>query len=145
LQGEHVPQMPPSVKGIPVRSRAVRLYILHATQYAMKNQGVADGLRIAEYRIRYADGDLATIPVGVGQDVRDWWSQDREPVSRGQIAWAGHNQRAGDSKCYVRLYLSTWENPHPEKTIESIDYVSIKSNAAPFCVAMTAEEPRRLE
>jgi hypothetical protein len=41
------------------------------------------------------------------------------------------------------LYLSTWKNPHPEKTVGSIDYVSMKRNAAPFCVAMTVEEPRR--
>ncbi len=145
LQGAHLPQMPPSVEGIPVHRRMVRLYILHATQDASKSQGIVDGQRIAEYRVRYADGDLATVPVIVGQDVRDWWSGDKGPVSRGQVAWAGNNKAALDSHCYVRLYLSTWTNPHPEKTVQGIDYVAMKSSAAPFCVAMTAEEPRCLD
>ncbi len=142
LQGPSVPTMPPSVQGIPVHRRVVRLYFLHATQNAMKNHGVGEGDLIAEYRVRYADGERETIPVVVGQDVRDWWNKDHEPVSRGQIAWVGSNERVLKSDCYVRLYLSTWKNPHPEKSVESIDYVSMKTNAVPFCVAMTAEEPR---
>jgi hypothetical protein len=142
LQGPSVPQMPPSVEGIPVHRRVVRLYILHATQDGLNNHGIHEGDRIAEYRVRYADGELATIPVNVGQDVRDWWSGDVSQVTRGQLAWVGNNKAAAGIQCYLRLYLTNWKNPHPEKTVESIDYVSIKSNAAPFCVAMTAEEPR---
>jgi Tol biopolymer transport system component len=145
LQGQHVPQMPPSVTGIPVHRRVVKLYILHATEDGAKVHGVLDGQLIAEYRVRYADGELATIPVIIGQDVRDWWSTDQEHVSRGQIAWAGNNKPALAAHSYVRLYLSTWENPYPEKTLQSIDYVSMKTIAAPFCVAMTAEEPRSLD
>ncbi len=142
LQGQRVPEMPPAVKGIPVHHRVVRLYILHATQHATKAQQATDGEQIAEYRVRYADGDLTTIPVIIGQDVRDWWSTDQESVSRGQVAWAGSNKVVLKDNHHVRLYLSTWKNPHPEKTVESIDYSSMKSKAAPFCVAITAEEPQ---
>ena len=65
-----------------------------------------------------------------------------EPVSRSQIAWVGNNKASLAAHSYVRLFLSTWQNPYPEKTVESIDYVSTKSSAAPFCLAITAEEPR---
>jgi hypothetical protein len=141
LQGQQVPQMPPSVEGIPVQRRIVRLYILHATQFGTKERDVRDGELIAEYRVRYADRDMETVPVVVGQDVRDWWAVDRSQVSRSQVAWAGSNKAVLKNNGYVRLYLSTWQNPHPEKTVACIDYVSMKSKAAPFCVAITAEEP----
>jgi hypothetical protein len=144
LQGSRLPNMPISVAGIPVHRRAVRLYILHATQHGQATQGVADGALIAEYRVRYADGDLVTLPVVAGQDVRDWWCSDENPVTRGQVAWAGSNKAVRERNVYLRLYLSRWMNPHPEKVLESIDYVSMGRNAAPFCVAITAEEPRAL-
>ena len=35
----------------------------------------------------------------------------------------------------------TWDNPHPDKNVISIDFVCpASSNAGPFCVAMTVEE-----
>jgi hypothetical protein len=143
LQGKHLQKVPISADGIPVHLRAVRLYILHATHHGYAPYGVSDGERIAEYRVRYADGDAATIPVVVGQDVRDWWSTTSQaPVSRGQVAWAGTNKAINQSHGYLRLYLSTWENPQPEKTLASIDFVSLGTGAAPFCAAITAEEPR---
>ncbi len=142
LRGQRVPQMPPAVNGIPVHHRVVRLYILHAAQDARNSHGVREGELIAEYRVRYADGDLATIPVNVGQDVRDWWTEKQEPLTRAQVVWAGKNKAASDGHCYLQLYLLTWENPYPEKTVVSIDYVSMGHTSAPFCVAMTAEEPQ---
>lgn len=142
LQGDRFPTMPPSVEGIPVHRRLVHLDILHATQLGFASQGVREGELIAEYRLRYADGDRATIPVAIGQDVRDWWSEDKNHVSRGQMVWVGSNAAVLERHLYLRLYLSRWKNPYPEKVVKSIDYVSMKSNAAPFCVAITAEEPR---
>jgi hypothetical protein len=40
------------------------------------------------------------------------------------------------------LYLTTWKNPKPNQKIVSIDFLSRKDEtiAAPFSVAMTAEE-----
>jgi hypothetical protein len=41
----------------------------------------------------------------------------------------------------IRLFLGTWENPHPKKRVIVIDYVKVgDTTAAPFCVAMTLEE-----
>ena len=144
LRGQRAPQMPLAVKEIPVHRRVVRLYILHATQDARSSHGVREGELIAEYRVHYADGDVATIPVNVGQDVRDWWTSEPEPLARSQVAWAGENKAASDGHCYLRLFLSTWKNPHLEKVVASIDYVSMQRAAAPFCLAITAEEPRRI-
>jgi len=39
----------------------------------------------------------------------------------------------------LRLYLTSYENPHPDKEVVSVDYVSAMAMAAPFLVAMTIE------
>ncbi len=40
------------------------------------------------------------------------------------------------------MYLQTWENPHAKKKVTAIDFVATapEAGAAPFCVAITAEE-----
>jgi len=43
------------------------------------------------------------------------------------------------------LFMTTWENPNPNKKIVSIDYVAAdkaKIAGAPFCIAMTGEAAR---
>ena len=144
LQGKSVPEMPPAAEGIPIHRRLVQLYILHAAHFGNVTHGVQEGEKIGEYRLRYADGDRATFPVVIGEDVRDWWSTDRNQVSRGQMVWAGSNPAVLKDHVYLRLYLSAWKNPYPEKTVASLDFVSMKTNASPFCVAVTAEEPRTI-
>jgi hypothetical protein len=141
LHGAGLPKLPWSAEGIPVGHRVARLYLLQGTQFSRPGQKVEDGDLIAEYRVRYADGNRATIPVVLGQDVRDWWGSKPEPVTRGQVAWAGSNPAVERSGLYLRLYLSVWENPHPEKTVENIAFVAIHKSSGPFCVAITAEEP----
>ena len=142
LGSTRLPEAPARAEGIPVQRRVVMLYILHATQWGDPRFGVSDGTLIGQYRVHYADGSDATIPIVCGEDVRDWWSYDaRKPVTRGQVVWAGRNAAARRQNLHLRLFLAAWENPHPEKTVARIDYVSTMTAAAPFCVAMTAEEP----
>lgn len=143
LAGTRLSAAPQTVEGIPVHGRMNRLYILHSCQWGGVQFDVRDGTTIGRYEVRYADGSRATVPVVCGEDVRDWWSHTRDKaVTRGQVAWVGRNAAVGKSNLYLRLYLTAWENPHPEKIVASLDYVSTMTAAAPFCVAMTAEEPR---
>jgi hypothetical protein len=141
LRGIGLPKLAQSVQGIPVGRRVARLYILQGSQFCGPEYGVQDGELVAEYRLRYADGDRAAIPAVYGSDVRDWWASSPNPVTRGQVAWVGYNPETRHNKKYLHLYLCTWENPHPEKVVESIDFVALHKFAGPFCVAITAEEP----
>jgi dipeptidyl aminopeptidase/acylaminoacyl peptidase len=143
LASTRLSDAPRTVEGIPVQGRMNRLYILHSSQWGDAQFDVRDGTTIGRYEVCYADGGRATIPVVSGEDVRDWWSHTRDKsVTRGQVAWVGRNAAVRKSNLYLRLYLAAWENPHPEKIVASLDYVSTMTAAAPFCVAMTAEEPR---
>ena len=145
LAGPPTPQMPTAVNGISLHRQVVRLYVLHATQNGLKSQGVGEGELIAEYRVHYCDGELATIPVRIGQDVRDWWTLEDEPLEHSQVGWVGSNKGVARYHGYLRLYLSRWDNPHPEKSLQTIDYVATGSKSAPFCVAITAEGPQSLK
>jgi len=53
---------------------------------------------------------------------------------RAVVAW--NDSEAGVP---LRLFKRTWENPRPDVIIDRIDFVSRKTEAAPFLVALTAE------
>jgi hypothetical protein len=131
---------PVQVAGIPIQTKCRRLHFLHATAYGPT---VANGTLIANFIIHYANGDREQIPVVFGKDVFDWFS----PVGPGQRldraveAWSG-TSFGGQS---VRLYKSTWDNPRLDVEVSSMDYVSQKTTAAPFLVALTAQPEREPE
>jgi WD40 repeat protein/tRNA A-37 threonylcarbamoyl transferase component Bud32/peroxiredoxin len=140
LGSSNLVDVPLKVEGIQVNRTVARLFILHATQWGGV-QGVRDGTRIGQYKLHYEDGTEQSIPIVLGEDVRDWWGYDQGPVTRGWVAWMGSNDAVRDYITKTRLYLSTWDNSHAEKRVLSIDFISANTFAAPFCVAMTVEEP----
>jgi hypothetical protein len=129
---------PSKVEGIKVGKTCAKLHILHATGWYDD-----DGTKVAEYRIRYDDGTMVSIPVVYGEDVRDWFfNEESKGVTRGKVAWKGNNARAKELGNQIRLYLTTWENPHSAKKIATIDFVKTAAAdgiVAPFCVAITLE------
>jgi Tol biopolymer transport system component/regulation of enolase protein 1 (concanavalin A-like superfamily) len=158
LRGNQRPKLPQAVEGIPVGFCLDKLHLLHATEFgAFGDEShpffVKDGTHIGDYKIHYADGSTATIPIVYGEDVRDWWywekSKDKSltgtvftvpvGVKRGKVAWTGKNADAGQYDVPLRLYLTNWDNPKPNVRVTTIDYVSVGQTAAgPFCVAITA-------
>src|SRR5262249_1709507 len=124
---------PEKIEGIAVGQTFAKLHILHATGYQ-----VDDDTNIGSYIVHYADKTKATIDIVYGKDVRDWWdAMDQKETKRGKLAWTGVNDAVKERNAKVRLYLTTWKNPHPKKKVVSIDYTTAKTKCAPFCVAMT--------
>ncbi|MFH1923811.1 MAG: HEAT repeat domain-containing protein [Planctomycetota bacterium] len=143
LGGKNLPDKPEQVEGVPVDNQFTRLYILHSTGYTKRTpHDVADGAMIGQYKVHYEDKTEEIIPIVYGEDVRDWWNIDRsKAVTRGRVVWVGSNAPTRSRNMKLRLYLTVWENPHPDNKVISISYVSTNTTAAaPFCVAMTAEE-----
>jgi len=122
---------PAKVEGIKVGLKAEKLHFLHAGGH---QNGAQLNTAIGKYVVRYADKTKAEIEVAYGRDVVDWWVQPgvADPT-RGKVAWEGQNKLSR-----VKLFLTTWVNPNPDKQIATIDYVTTKYN--PFCVAITAEQ-----
>ena len=100
---------------------------------------VQPGTKIGSYIVHYADGQTREIPIIVGRDVADWFSQANENLPDLQIAWSGRNEASRAAGRTIRLFKSTWQNPVPELAIQSLDFVSSHHSAAPFLVAITAE------
>jgi hypothetical protein len=137
LGGKMLEDKPEKVEGIQVDKKLAKLHILHATGWNTDLDTI-----IGEYTVTWEDDSSVTIPIVYGKDVLDWWTLEGSPEpSRGKVAWKGDNDGAKGSNATIRLYMTTWENPKPDKKVKSIDYSTTKeTNCAPFCIAITAEE-----
>ena len=136
-------ERPAKVEGIPVGRKADRLHFLHSTLFGKAEPTIEDGDTVAEYRVAYDDGTAAAVPVKYGEDVRDWWYAKGAPAAAGdkvRVAWEGENEAAKANANGIRLYLTTWKNPHPGKKVVSIDFARTDGTpASPLLVAVTAE------
>jgi hypothetical protein len=134
------PGYPLRLEGIPVELHASRMHFLQGTGWAEP-----EGTVIAKYVVHYADpGIKEEIPVKYGVSVRDMWFTPEtrsyepavpEPVWRGPLPrWSEDWPDAG-----ARLYMLSWDNPHPEVKITSLELVSLRTQCAPFIIAVSLE------
>jgi hypothetical protein len=87
------------------------------------------------FRMHMADGTGEGMRVIYGQDVRSW-SVSADPereLRRGVEAWAGVSRSGA-----VRVFKSTWENPRPEVSVETVDFSAAPGRAL-VMIAVTAE------
>ena len=136
-------ERPAKVEGVAVGRKLDKLHFLHTTLFGRGQPAIEDGATIAEYKVTYDDGTSAAVPVKYGVDVRDWWYGKDAPAPAGdkvKVAWEGDNEAAKASGHGIRLYLTTWKNPHPGKKVTSIDFARTDGTpASPILVAVTAE------
>jgi RNA polymerase sigma factor (sigma-70 family) len=121
---------PAKVEGIKVDAKVVKLHFLHACGSC---DNIPRNTPIGKYVVHYDDKSTEMIDIIYGKDVVDWWVQPAvfDPT-RSKVAWAGQNAFSA-----IKLFLTTWENPHPEKRIVTLDYVA--TGGTPFCVAISTE------
>jgi hypothetical protein len=127
---------PNSQTGIKVGQKCKRLNMLHATGWRTE-----DGTAIGKYVLHYAGGTQAILSIVYGVDVRDWWNSSSEPMEAksAAIAWSGSNPATEATNGSLRLFKRSYDNPKADLVIESIDFVSIQSESAPFLIAVTLE------
>jgi len=125
---------PDSVE-IPVKQAADKLHFLQWCDFSLEPEGV----EVAHYLVHYEDGtEPERIPVIFGKDVADLDIEiGSTPPER--IAWEHSYKWAGRRASRIALGIQTWENPHPDKVISHVDFVSAKEQAVPVLVAMTVE------
>jgi RNA polymerase sigma factor (sigma-70 family) len=123
-------EKPAKVAGIKVGAKVVKLHFLHAGGFG---GNIPRSTPIGKYVVHYADESTEEIDIIYGKDVVDWWVQPgvADPT-RSKVAWEGQNAFSA-----IKLFLTTWENSHPEKRIVTLDYVA--TGGTPFCVAISAE------
>lgn len=55
------------------------------------------------------------------------------------VAWTGSNEASRAEGRTTSLFKTTWKNPLPKETVESIDFTWAGTESKPFLVAVTAE------
>ncbi len=138
VQGRERPDLPRSVKGIPVQARADQLHFLHSTQGGANSEDTL----IGAYLIHYADGSTERIPLVYSREMTNMWHRDPgRKLTGAKVAWTGLNDAVAVNPpgLFVRVFSITWTNSHPEKTIATLDVLSAGKDCDPFLVALTLE------
>jgi len=130
---------PSEVKGISVRQKCARVYFLHAAGWGKPQD---EGTQIGSYVIHFATNNMRLeVPIVYGRAVRDWheWSGEAPAPKELNVVWRGENGVSKRANAHIRLFCTSWNNLVPDVEIESIDFVSSRSNVAPFLVAISVE------
>lgn len=141
LGGHMVPGCPDGVKGIVVNDKAGKVHFLHGCTHTYPEHGAT----VATYTFHYEDGSQEVFPVISGRHLHHWHcGKDLpRPATRATLGWRGSNPAMTKKNYYVELFLCSWENPHPEKTISTIDFErGLRPFPAPFCVGITCDDDR---
>ncbi len=135
LRGSDKPDFPVRIDGIPVNAKVSRLFFLHTAAWKGTEAGC--------YRIHYSDNTHLDYMLIQGKNIGDWWNTARLPEALPGIV------RSNPLSESVGTYMASWENPHPGKTVTSIDFLSAGQSRnidylpgrapVPILVAITAE------
>lgn len=142
--------LPEKVEGIPVNAKADRLYFLHVSVWGVP--GFTYRVYYKEDRAKWIPGQpdpFVDVRVKPRENILDW--VDAKGVERGEtfmpggsVAWLGGTKRTRETSATggtdVGVFQMAWDNPHPEKTIESIDIISAgeEGSGHPFVLGITA-------
>lgn len=139
LRGKHNPTAPEKVKGIKINGQIVkRLYFLHMATWCP-----AENTEIARYVIHYGEGGFQeTIPVLSNVHVRDWHAATADLFqAKGVTVAIDPSGYCSSTTSRTRnLYVSVWDNPHPDHPLETIDFVSNNTEATPVLIAITGSK-----
>ena len=120
---------------IPLQRCFQRLHVLHGTRWDVER-----GTPIALLVVHYAVGLQTNLPVCYGQHVAKSFPEDSiENANASEADWK-EDIRPAPSEWKVHLYETTFQNPHPELEVGSIEYVSKLVRCGPFLVGLTLEE-----
>lgn len=129
---------PASVKSIPVGTKARALYVAATCSAPPRrtsdiyDRGTLYPRNLGRYVLHYADGTEADAPIVYRGNLTDW--NAGLPPAQAPTIWSGRT--AGGS--YAQLSGWRWDNPHPEKVIESLDIRTAEAPLRVIVVAVTA-------
>lgn len=133
--GGHDTQAFKRVDGIAVNHKAHMLWFLQTACWANNTNDA--GKTQLRYVIHYDDGTTANFDQRVGIEIAEWWDPSNLPAAK--VAWSGRNNMHSP----IGIFVTPWENPHPDKTITSIDAIGDLGNAQVVLMAITGGVERR--
>ena len=100
------------------------------------------GTVVAKYRLYYADGSTAELPIEFERDVMAWWvgwNQPQWDLPKAKRVATGSNAALPGDQWSLALYLRNWDNPHPERWVTRVEFESTMQNSAPSMAGLTVE------
>jgi hypothetical protein len=134
-------EYPEAIKGIKIGKRCQRLHLLHGAGGVFD----PDNVTIAKIILHYADESQRELDIITGVHVRDWWGNPSQTITgkNSELTWTGTNpalkKYGGPKPGSLRIYKTTFENPRPEATITTVDYISTMRNSSPFLIGLSIE------
>ena len=116
---------PMAIDGIAVNRKASALYFLHASAWS--------GGEPVHYVVHYGDGSETEIPIKDWLNCGDWWYPRKRLKMESDQGWVNTSGKG--------FYIWRWENPHPDKTIVSLDLKSNNGNSIYVLAAISVEKP----
>ena len=137
LRGHEAQVKEERIEGLEVKAKADALFFLHtcnrnpnairdwerqAAQRRERKEAVEPPV-VLTYRVRYADGGEALVPVRWGQEIGHWLARDPVGLPNAAVAWTGRLAGAKDGEQAV-VWMMQWTNPRPEAEIAAVDLVA---------------------
>jgi beta-galactosidase len=164
LAGKNSPVDRKAYKGIPVGDHAAAVFFLHTydpRQSAMRFDEKVDKARegkkekllelehpvVLEYVIHYRGGESVVVPVRYRKAIGPWYGPgEAEDMVQAVVAWQAKAQ--GVENGHLAVYAMQWNNPKPERVVESIDIRlpagtrGIENYGSPAVFAITTAKTR---
>lgn len=109
--GRNSPSAPRSVTVAMHDTRSRGLFFAHSATWASG--------KIGDYVVSYVDGHEQVLPIVVGENIGDWWS-DHAPAEQSRTVAFTHPNPLETDKPYRFLRIWYWENPRSDVAIRSI-------------------------
>jgi hypothetical protein len=106
--------LPKAIENIPVNAKCKTLNFIHS----LSKNGVPPEALLGHYIAKYKDGSVHDIEIIMGKNINNWWKADSEYNTL--TIWTGKNKVIEDSHRTVGISMTQWQNPFPEKEIESL-------------------------
>lgn len=111
------PNTTTQVTALPVNRKLKQLAFAHTAMYVRSSAGQILG----HYAIHYVDGSSVNIPIRMDRELRDWFVPFHKNDDKAPKPDFVFNTQSGIE---LSVFVMLWDNPHSEKTIQSIDLVS---------------------
>ncbi len=117
---------PNAVNGIAIHHKGEKIDFLQGAAGRAK-----EDTAIGNYVLHYANGDTRKIPLVYGRNIGDSFEgKTADILTDASLAWTDDS---------ARIFKYTVNNPLPGVEIETMDFLSNKTQAAPFLIAVTVE------
>ncbi len=132
------PEAQPEAVTLPVGRRTMGFWFLHAGTYT------GFGQQVGGYRVQYADGTAAAIPLVGGVNLRDWIELPM-PFTTEQGTWSRNAWTGSTRVSFPNVTVSQmlWLNPKPDVTVTAVTFENPQHKGCPILIALTAVEKGR--